>query len=420
VLLQKELVLEYFVKGKVMTKTAQVLLTVTGLDQPGITSRICKILASSGADLLDIQQVTISPLLIMALHVKLPVPPGDSDFEPSELVPSELLRVALRLNLQIRVEPFLPTDGASATDQYYTVTCLGAYISPAALSTITGTLASLQVNITRITRLTENSLKCIELTVRVPGDVSRSALKRALFAVSNEVGVDIAVQPESLFRRSKRLILMDVDSTLIQHEVIDELAHLVGVEGEVARITAEAMAGNLDFEAALKQRVELLAGLEAHRLEEVANRLQLTPGAETLLSVLRKLGYKTAVVSGGFTFFTDRLREQLKLDYAFANELEIVNGKLTGRLVGSVIDAAAKRRCLYEIAEQEGIEIAQTLAVGDGANDLLMLEAAGLGVAFNAKPIVREAADFSVSQPNLDVLLYLIGIRERELAEITA
>jgi phosphoserine phosphatase len=176
------------------------------------------------------------------------------------------------------------------------------------------------------------------------------------------------------------------------------------------------MAGKLDFASALRRRVSLLEGLEARRLEEIAAHLELTPGAETLLGVLKKLGYKTGIVSGGFTFFTDRLRQRLGLDYALANTLEIVDGRLTGRLVGPVVDACAKRDFLQEIATRENIELAQTLAVGDGANDLLMLEAAGLGVAFNAKPIVREAADLSISQPNLDVILYLIGIRERELA----
>lgn len=398
-----------------MTDRAQLLLTITGLDRPGITAEICRILSDAQAELVDIQQLTISPLLVMALQVGLPVPPGATFSEPAALVPSELLRLALRLDLHLRVQPFQPAELTAPPELFYAVTCLAPTISPAALCAISGTLAKLGANIERITRLTENSLKCLEMTVRTPAELDRSLLKRTLFAVSNEVGVDIAVQPESLFRRSKRLILLDVDSTLIQHEVIDELARLVGVEAEVARITALAMAGKLDFEAALRQRVSLLAGLEANRLEEISNYLQLTPGAERLLGVLKKLGYKTAIVSGGFTFFTDRLQQRLNLDYAFANTLEIENGYLTGRLVGPVVDARAKQRCLYEIAEREGIELAQTLAVGDGANDLLMLEAAGLGVAFNAKPIVREAADLSISQPNLDVLLYLIGIREREL-----
>lgn len=401
-----------------MTERAQLLLTLTGLDQPGITAHICKVLAAANADLLDIQQVTIQPLLVMALRVGLSLPEGQDHYEPAELVPGELLRLALRLNLQLRVEPFEPADSTTSAEQFYTVTCLAPSISPHALSVISRTLANLGANIQRITRLTENSLKCIELTVSAPRQMERTALKRALFVVSNEIGVDIAVQPETLFRRSKRLILMDVDSTLIQHEVIDELARLVGVEAEVSRITAEAMAGRLDFEESLRRRVSLLAGLEASRLAEVAAHLELTPGAETLLGVLRKLGYKTAVVSGGFTFFTDILKQRLQLDYAFANTLEIVDGKLTGQLTGEIIDAKAKRRYLQEISAREGIELAQTFAVGDGANDLLMLEAAGLGVAFNAKPVVREAADFSMNQPNLDVLLYLIGIRERELAQL--
>ena len=399
-----------------MTERAQLLLTVTGLDRPGITAEICRVLSAAQADLLDIQQVTISPLLVMALHVSLPVPPGETNSDPAGLVPGELLRLALRLDLQLRVQPFVPAAQPVSPDHFYAVTCLAPVITPAALGIITSSLAKLKANIERITRLTESDLKCIELTVRAPYELDRSEIKRALFAVSNEVGVDIAVQPESLYRRSKRLIMMDVDSTLIRHEVIDELARLVGAEVEVARITAEAMAGKLDFASALRRRVSLLEGLEARRLEEVASRLELTPGAETLLGVLKKLGYKTAIVSGGFTFFTDRLRQRLELDYALANTLEIVGGRLTGRLVGPVVDACAKRDFLQEIATRENIELAQTLAVGDGANDLLMLEAAGLGVAFNAKPIVREAADLSISQPNLDVILYLIGIRERELA----
>lgn len=401
-----------------MTHKVELLLTVTGEDQPGITADICRELGRADADLLDIQQVTISPLLVMALRVGLPVPPGETALEPAALVPGELLRLALRWNLQLRVQPFVATPEPKSPDLYYAVTCLAPTIRPTALHRISSTLAAFGANIDRITRLTEDSLKCLELTVRARGGLDRTDLKRVLFAVSNEVGVDIAIQPESLFRRSKRLILMDVDSTLIQHEVIDEIARLVGLESEVARITSQAMAGHLDFKEALRSRVALLRGLEANRLQEVADRLELTPGAETLLGVLKKLGYKTAIVSGGFTFFTDRLRQRLNLDYAYANVLEIEDGRLTGRVVGPIVDAVGKRQALLDIAERENIELAQTLAVGDGANDLLMLEAAGLGVAFNAKPVVREAADLSISQPNLDVLLYLIGIRERELAEL--
>jgi phosphoserine phosphatase len=376
-------------------------------------AEICRVLGQSDAALLNIQQVTIAPLLVIALQVELPCP--DLTLEPAELVPSELLRLILRFDLQLKVQPFVPAEQATASDLFYAVTCLSSQIKPQALAVIAATLAELGANIERITRLTENHLKCLELTVRVPGELDRSQLKRALFTVSNAVGVDIAVQPESLFRRSKRLIVMDVDSTLIQQEVIDELARLVGVEAEVAQITAQAMAGQLDFKASLQRRVSLLRGLEVSRLPEVADHLKLTPGAEILLGVLKKLGYKTAIVSGGFTFFTDRLRQHLQLDYAAANTLEIENGCLTGRVVGEIIDAEAKLRYLTTIAQAENIELAQTLAVGDGANDLLMLEAAGLGVAFNAKPLVRETADLFISQPSLDVLLYLIGMRESEI-----
>lgn len=401
-----------------MAERAQVLITLTGPDKPGILAGICQVLGDAEADLVDVQQVTIAPLLIIALQVGLPLPGGGTPADPAELVPGELLRVALRHDLQLRVLPYVPSGPADAADVLYAVTCLAPSIRPDALATVGGCLAGLGANIERITRLTEDSLKAIELTVRAPGNVDHAQLKQALFSVSTKLGVDIAVQPETLFRRSKRLILLDVDSTLIQHEVIDEIARLAGKEQEVAAITAEAMAGKLDFEAALRRRVQLLKGIEANRLEALGERLRLTPGAETLLRVLKRLGYKTAIVSGGFTVFTERLQEMLGLDYAFANTLEIADGRLTGGISGPVIDAAAKRRCLIEIAEREGIELAQTLAVGDGANDVLMLEAAGLGVAFNAKPIVRQAADLSINQPNLDVLLYLIGIRERELAAL--
>jgi phosphoserine phosphatase len=399
----------------IMSQHTEILLTVTGLDRPGITSALCQCLSEVDAELLDIQQVTIAPLLVMALRVRLPVRADQLQGGPAGFLPPSLYKVAYEMELNLKVQPYRPADEATLPEQLYAVTCLAPRIRPSDLGLISGTLGQLGANIERITRLAEGDLLALELTVRAPARLEHSRLKRALFAVSNECGVDIAVQPESLFRRSKRLIVLDVDSTLIQHEVIDEVAHLAGVMEQVAAITAEAMAGRLNFAEALNKRVSLLAGLPAERLQEVSNKLELTPGAERLIAILKKLGYKTAIVSGGFTFFTDRLKERLQLDYAYANTLEIKNGKLTGRLLGPLIDAKGKARLLTEIAEREGIDMAQTLAVGDGANDLLMLEAAGLGVAFNAKPIVREAADLSISQPRLDVLLYLIGIRDFEV-----
>jgi phosphoserine phosphatase len=394
---------------------ARWLLTITGHDKPGVTTAICRLLDEEGADLLDIQQVTIPPLLVMALDVGLPKRDASLPRKEQQALLHKLERLAVELNLTINLQPFDPAH-VTNSDNLYAVTCLAPIITPHALQAITGVLAQMGANITRISRLTEHQLKAIELTVYAPCGVEQAQLKKALFAVSNAVQVDIAVQPESLYRRSKRLIVMDVDSTLIQNEVIDEIAKIAGVEQEVADITREAMEGKLDFAGALHKRVALLAGLPADRLQEVFEVIRFTPGAERLIKVLKLLGYKTAIVSGGFNFVTDILKERLRLDYAFANTLEIENGKLTGRVTGAIVDRQAKARLLKEVAAKEEIELAQTLAVGDGANDLLMLETAGVGVAFNAKPIVREAADLSINQPSLDVLLYLIGIHEHEIA----
>jgi phosphoserine phosphatase len=399
--------------------SARWLLTLTGQDKPGVTSALCRLLKEEKAELLDIQQVTIQPLLVMALDVGMPQIPERAPLarKEQEVVLHKLERLARELGLTLKVQPFNPTQ-YDEHHNLYAVTCLASAINPGALYAVTELLARMGVNITRINRLSKHQLKALELTVHAPPGISRSDLKKALFAVSNEIQMDIAVQPESLYRRSKRLIVMDVDSTLIQNEVIDEIARVAGVEQEVAEITQEAMNGKLDFAGALHRRVALLAGLPVERLQEVVEVIQLTPGAERLISVLKRLGYKTAIVSGGFTFFTDLLKARLKLDYAFANTLEIEDGKLTGKICGPIIDREAKARMLKHVAELEEIEPAQTLAVGDGANDLLMLEAAGLGVAFNAKPILREAADLAINQPSLDVLLYLIGIHEHEINEL--
>jgi phosphoserine phosphatase len=244
-------------------------------------------------------------------------------------------------------------------------------------------------------------------------------MTRQLLAEGAGLGIDIAVQKENLYRRAKRLVVLDMDSTLIQIEVIDELARLAGVGEQVAAITERAMNGELDFQQALRERVGLLKGLSAGALEQVYRDLPFTPGAKNLIRILRRLGFRTAVISGGFDFFTDRLKAELGLDYAYANDLEIVDGLVTGQVVGAIVDGQRKAELLAEIAEREGITLSQVIAIGDGANDLPMLGRAGLGIAFNAKARVREQADYHINQGSLDSILYLLGIAEWEMAELS-
>jgi phosphoserine phosphatase len=290
-----------------------------------------------------------------------------------------------------------------------------------AFNSIAQTLGIHGINIERMNRLAQGNLEAIEFILSVDNTYSDfGKLKRLLFKVAFENNFDLAVQPENLYRRSKRLIVMDMDSTLIQQEVIDEIAEEAGKKAEVSEITKEAMMGKLDFCESLTQRVSLLEGLPETVLVKVLDRINLTPGADILINILKKMGFKIAVISGGFTFFTDYFREKLGLDYSYANELEIVNGVLTGKVKGEIIDRAGKAKILRQLATQEKILLDQTVAIGDGANDLDMLEAAGLGVAFNAKPTVRDKAGAFISQPSLDSVLYLLGVSQKELSQMQA
>jgi phosphoserine phosphatase len=289
---------------------------------------------------------------------------------------------------------------------------IGSPLKASAFAAVAGRIADSGANIDRIERMARYPVTAIDLHVSgTDPDKLRSAL--ALEAAAQ--GVDIAVQPATLLRRGMRLIVLDVDSTLIQGEVIEMLAALAGVEPEVARITEAAMRGELDFETALRDRVALLAGLDASALDKVYDDIVITPGARTMVRTLRRLGYRFAVVSGGFTQITERLAEDLQIHYARANELEIVDGKITGRLLGPVVDRAGKAAALRDFAAEVGVPEAAVIAIGDGANDLDMLNAAGLGIAYNAKPVVRDAADTSVNVPYLDTILYLLGISREEI-----
>ncbi|HEX3921542.1 MAG TPA: phosphoserine phosphatase SerB [Streptosporangiaceae bacterium] len=292
------------------------------------------------------------------------------------------------------------------------VTVLGRLLSPAAIAGIAGRIAACGANIDRISRLAQRPVTCIEFDI---SGADPAALRTALARESVDRGVDVAVQRGGLHRRAMRLVVMDVDSTLVSGEAIDLLAARAGCEAKVAEITAATMRGELEFGAALAERVALLAGLDASVIDEVRSQLRLAPGARTLIRTLRRLGYKCGIVSGGFTQFTDGLAADLTLDYAAANTLEIAGGKLTGQITGPVIDRAGKAQALRDFAAASGVPLSQTVAVGDGANDLDMIAAAGLGIAFNAKPAVRDAADASLSVPHLDAILHLLGISRDEV-----
>jgi phosphoserine phosphatase len=292
------------------------------------------------------------------------------------------------------------------------VTVLGDPVTPPAIAAIAGRIAATGANIDRIERLAQRPVTCIELDV---SGADPDSLRTALARESAALGVDVAVQRGGLHRRAMRLIVMDVDSTLLQDEVIDLVAERAGRAAEVTALTDAAMRGELDFATALHRRVALLAGLRETVVTDLLSQLRLAPGARTLVRTLSRLGYRCGVVSGGFTQVTDWLTTELGLDYAAANELEVVDGELTGRITGELIDRPGKERMLREFAARAGVPLSQTVAVGDGANDLDMIAAAGLGIAFNAKPAVRNAADTSVSVPNLDVILHLLGISREDV-----
>ncbi|MGE4344103.1 MAG: phosphoserine phosphatase SerB [Geoalkalibacter sp.] len=397
-----------------MSNQPMILVTMTGPDRPGIIAAMTGHIAAAGARIRDIEQTVTHTLL--SLSVIIDFTTGDSDQKP---LIKDLLFLAKEWGLNLDFQVIDEQDYRRRSNRNaYVLTIMGGEVNAAALARVSGILAEHQVNIERISKLTQGQLRCVEFLVTVPEAFDVKAMNRKLLHAGATLGVDVAVQKESLHRRAKRLVVMDMDSTLIQIEVIDELARIAGVGDQVARITEQAMNGEIDFNEALRQRVALLKGLSAQALEQVYQNIPFTPGARTLVRILKRLGYKTAVISGGFNFFTNRLKEDLGLDYAFANGLQIADGQVTGRLDGPVVDGARKAELLEEIACREGIALDQVIAIGDGANDLPMLGRAGLGIAFNAKARVREQADTHINQQSLDSILYLLGLSEWEMAEL--
>jgi phosphoserine phosphatase len=390
-----------------MTAPSTVLVHVTGHDHPGITAGLLSVLDRQGASVHDMEQLVVRERLTLNVLIGVPA---------SSNVLKELLFFGWESGIDIDFE-IVEDVSTREGKQRNVITVLGPTLSPGALAGVAAAVASGGGNIDRIVRLSRYPVVSYELVV-IEGDVD--AMREALVHAAATFSIDVAMQPERLEAGVKRLVLMDVDSTLIQDEVIELLADEAGCLAAVADITSRAMAGELDFEGSLRARVALLEGLDEAAIERVRTRVRLTPGARTFVRTLKRLGFTVAIVSGGFTAFTDVLRDELGLDHAVANELEIVDGKLTGRTVGPVVDRARKAEVLREIAAIEGFDLSQCVAVGDGANDLDMIAAAGLGIAFNAKPVVRDAADTSVTVPYLDAILFLLGIRREEVERADA
>jgi len=385
--------------------THTLLVTVSGDDRPGVTSALFEAIADVGAEVLDLEQVVVRGHLTLALLLS--AGPGDSRLR------DVVLHVGTALGMRVTVESGQGDNPARRVGRAVVVV-LGAPLLASALAAVSARISEHGANIDRIRRLSRYPVTTVELDV---SGADIGDLRTQLSLEASVRGVDIAVSPAGLARRGHRLVVMDVDSTLIQDEVIDLLAARAGKEAEVAAVTAAAMAGSLDFAESLRARVALLAGLPVEVLEEVRDAVRLTAGARTLVRTLKRLGFTVAVVSGGFIEIVGPLAAELGIDHAHANRLDIKNGFLTGGLVGQIVDRQGKAQALRRFAAAEHLPMSRTVAIGDGANDLDMLAAAGLGVAFNAKPIVREQADTAVNVPYLDAVLYLLGITREEIED---
>ncbi len=396
------------------------LINVFGEDKPGVTSAVTSLLSNFNVTILDIGQAVIHDQLNLGLLAAIP-----SEASSDNLM-AQVQACATQLNMRVKFLPISEGRYQQWVEQQgkprHIVTLLARKIEAQHLAALTAVVSRYQLNIDKMVRLSgridlheteELGRACVEFSVR--GEASDpQAFKKSLLELAHQYDIDIAFQEDNIFRRNRRLVVFDMDSTLIDAEVIDELAIEAGVGQQVAEITEAAMQGKLDFKQSFEQRLALLEGLDASVLQKIAQRLQLNEGAEHLISTLKKLGYKTAIVSGGFSFFGEYLQEILGVDYVYANQLDIENGKVTGRVKGDIIDGQRKADLLRELAERDGLMLEQVIAVGDGANDLPMLDIAGLGIAFRAKPLVEASAKQAISSLGLDGILYLLGYSDKD------
>jgi phosphoserine phosphatase len=401
-----------------------ILVTVAGQDRPGLTAQLTAILANYDVTVLDIGQSVIHDTVSLGMMIELPPAAAGCP------VFKELLFKGHELHLNIRFTPIAEEEYeqwvAAQGRPRHIVTLLGRTISSKHLARVSAVVAAQGCNIEQITRLSgRQTLKRSEekraasVQLSLSGEVKDIAAMHAEFLqISQQMDLDVAVQEDNIYRRSRRLVCFDMDSTLIQAEVIDELARVAGVGEQVAAITEAAMRGEIDFSESFRRRLALLEGLEESVLAQIAESLPITEGATRLIKHLRHLGYKVAILSGGFTYFANYLKEKLGIDYVYANQLDFENGRLTGKVKGEIVDGQMKAKLLRQLAAQEGISLEQVIAVGDGANDLPMLSIAGLGIAFHAKPIVKEQAKHSIATLGLDGIFYLLGMRDREISAL--
>lgn len=390
--------------------SSHVLITVSGPDHPGITAALMDIVVKSGHQVCDMGQAVTHGLLSLSVYIEF------KDKNQMDLL-KELLfetrNMGLVLNYQLIEEK--DSDVSFNSNEKFILNCIStSKLTPKFLRDVARTLATNKINILRIDNMSQKSFKSLEMTTTIPDGIDLQKLKKELMGLSVSHQVDLAFLKDNVFRRSKRLIVFDMDSTLIQSEVIDEMAKVLGVGDEVSKITKRAMEGEIDFDQSLTLRVSKLKGLTVEKMKTILDNLELTQGAEQFIKRVKSLGYKVAIISGGFSFYADALREKLGLDYAFSNELEIQNGALTGKVLGTIINAQQKAMLLKLIAQQEKISMEQVVAIGDGANDLQMLSLAGLGIAYHAKEIVKKEANHHMSHGPMTSILYFLGIPENE------